>query len=324
MSFSLECKEELCRIQMEKSCCRQSELSALYATLGSLHLIGRGQVTVQFIVESPTVAKRIFTLLQHEMHLTAQLHYVAYARFGGVRKCVLTLGPHQAPVMLTRFSIMEQTSTGEFSLLSSFPKIPMQRSCCLRSYLRGIFLGCGSISRPGHGYRLELTPKDETVRLSIAKYLQKFSLPIRQGTRKTKSLYFWTQAEQIITFLTIIGAHRTVMTLENMRIQREVLERVNRAMNCDNANLEKQMNASDRQLQTIISLISDERFHSLPQSLQEIAKMRIQAPDASLLELGQMLHPPIGKSGVNHRMRRLMQYAQNIEIIIPPQNAHLL
>ena len=107
MSFSSDCKEELCRVRCDKSCCRLAELSALYMTLGALSLLGRGQLCVQFTVESPAIARRVFVLLQKEAQIASQLHYVTHARFGGHRKCVLTVGPHHAPALLLRLGMME-------------------------------------------------------------------------------------------------------------------------------------------------------------------------------------------------------------------------
>ncbi len=312
MSFSSDCKEELCRLSLEKSCCRLSELSALYMTLGSLSLLGRGQVNVQFSVESPAIARRVFLLLQRELHLTAQLHYVTHPRFGGVRSCKLTLGPRQSPTLLTRFSMMDLDRHGQAVLRSTTPKVSMQRLCCNRAFLRGVMLGCGTVTKPKRGYRLELAAAEEGLRPVLAKALQRFGLSLKQSQRKGHTVLYQTQGEQVITFLTVIGAHRAVMALEDLRIQREVLGDVNRAMNCDAANLQKLMNASDQQIEQIVRLISHQRFGSLSPALQEIAKMRVQAPDASLAELGQMLDPPLGKSGVNHRMRRLMDIAREL------------
>ena len=312
MSFSSDCKEELCRLPLEKSCCRLSELSALYMTLGSLSLLGRGQVKAQFAVESPAIARRIFLLLQRELHLTAQIHYVSHPRFGGVRNCILTLNPQQSPVLLTRFSMMDLDHHGHAALRSTTPKVNLQKSCCCRSFLRGAMLGCGTLTKPKRGYRLELVACEEGFRLILAKAMQRFSLSFRQSQRNGQTIYYQTTGEQVITFLTLIGAHQAVITLEELRVQREVLGDINRAMNCDAANLQKQMNASDRQIEQILKLISHDMFSHLPPALQEIAKARVHAPDASLAELGQMLDPPIGKSGVNHRMRRLMEFAENL------------
>jgi DNA-binding protein WhiA len=311
MSFSSDCKEELCRLPLEKSCCRLSELSALYMTLGSLSLLGRGQVKVQFAVESPAIARRIFVLLQRELHLTAQIHYVTHARFGGVRSCILTLSPQQSPVLLTRLSMMDLDHHGQAALRSTTPRVILQKSCCCRSFLRGAMLGCGTLTKPKRGYRLELVAAEEGFRLVLAKA---FHLSLRQSQRKGQTIFYQTTGEQVITFLTLIGAHQAVMTLEDLRVQREVLGDINRAMNCDAANLQKLMNASDRQIEQILRLISHEGFGRLSPALQEIAKARVHAPDASLAELGQMLDPPLGKSGVNHRMRRLMEIAESLPL----------
>lgn len=311
MSFSSDCKEELCRLPLEKACCRLSEVAALYMCLGRLSLLGQGRVNVQFTVESAAIARRIFSLLQKELGLTAQIHYVTHARFGGVRKCVLTLGPNQSPQLLARLSMMEMDAQGQPVLLSTSPRLSLHRGCCMRAFLRGAMLGCGSVSRPDKAYRVELSLQDDALRQALAKCLQRFSLPVRQSQRKDGgTLLYLTQAEQVSTFLTLVGAHQAVITLEELRVQREVLEGVNRALNCDNANLQKQMDASSHQLEQIRQLWQSDRFAALPLSLQEIAEARMQAPDATLQQLGQMLNPPLGKSGVNHRMRRLMDYAR--------------
>ena len=312
MSFSSECKEELCRIPLEKSCCLLSEISAFYMTVGSLHLLGSKQVNVKFTLESVTIAKRVFTLLQRELRLTPQIHYITQARFGGIRKCVLTLDSHQSPALLTRLLMMKLDDSGESVLRNTSPRIPLQRSCCMRSFLRGVMLGSGIVTRPGRGYRLTLLSKDESLQFLIAKCIQRFMLPIKQSSHKGITLFYLTKGEHVITFLTLIGAHKTVMAIENLRIQREVLGDINRAMNCDSSNIQKVIDASEYQIQQISRMISDKNFTILSPSLQEIAEARIRAPDASLEELGQMLSPPIGKSGVNHRMRRLMESANRL------------
>jgi len=310
MSFSSDCKEELCRVVCDKACCRLSELSALYMTLGSLSLLGRGQLCVQFTVESPAIARRIFVLLQKETQILAQLHYVTHARFGGVKKCVLTVGPKQAPALLTRLGMMEIDKDGASTLRSTTPRVRFTRDCCRRAFLRGAFLGCGTISSPEYGYHLEMAVRDEALRLNIAKCLLSLDIPVKQTERHGVVSLYCKQSDQIATILTAAGAHHAVTTLESMRVQRQVLGSVNRAMNCDSANLQKQMNASDEQRAQIAALMALERFTAMPPALQEIARARLQSPDMSLEELGQTLNPPISKSGVNHRMRRLLQFAR--------------
>ncbi|MDD3214202.1 MAG: DNA-binding protein WhiA [Eubacteriales bacterium] len=310
MSFSSDCKEELCRVPCDKSCCRLSELAALYMTLGTLSLLGRGQLCVQFSMESPAIARRVFVLLQKETQIVAQLHYVTHARFGGRRKCVLTVGPHQAPALLGTLGMMETDAEGATALRSTVPRVKLNRDCCRRAFLRGALLGCGTISNPEHGYHLELAAADETLRLNIAKCLQSIGVPIKQTQRGGAVSLYCKQSDHIADILTAAGAHQAVTKLESIRVRRQVLGTVNRAMNCDNANLQKQMDASQRQLELIARLMETERFGAMSPALQQIARARMQAPDMSLEELGQTLDPPIGKSGVNHRIRRLIHFAQ--------------
>ena len=313
MSFSSDCKEELCRQPLGKSCCVFSELSALYMAAGSLNLLGSGQMSVQFTVESAAVAKRVFLLLQ-KLSLTAQVHSVTHPRFGGMKKWVLTMNPSQTPALLTRFSMMDLDHHGEAVLRAMSPKPSLNRQCCMRAFLRGSMLGSGSVTHPNRGYHLEISAPDETFRLSVSKCLQRFALPIRQSRRKGVERLYVTQGEQVANFLALIGAPQAVIKVEDSRVRGEVLGRVNRAMNCDAANLQKLMDASDKQMKEILKLISSDKFQTLPAALQEIALARMQAPDASFSELGQMLSPPVGKSGVNHRMRRLMEYAEETSL----------
>jgi DNA-binding protein WhiA len=279
-------------------------------TLGSVHLLGRGQIKVEFTMESAAITRRVFLLLQKEFSIVAQVHAVTHPRFGGLKRYVLTLNPFQSPVLLTRFSMMDLNFHGEAVLKGTSPKPNLNRTCCMRAFIRGAMLGSGTMSQLESGYHLDLTVKDSTFGFSLAKCLQRFQLPIQKSRRKGDELFFFTQGEQIVTLLTLMGAHQAVMKLEDLRVRREVMGNVNRAMNCDAANLKKLMDASSQQVEQISRLIDSDRFQSLPPSLQEIATARIQAPDASLTELGQMLSPPLGKSGVNHRMRRLMDFAR--------------
>ncbi len=304
----------------DKACCRLSELGALYMTLGTLSLLGQGRLSVQFSVESPAIARRVFTLLQKEAKIVAQLHYVTYARFGGRRKCVLTVGPRQAPAFMTLMGMMEADADGAQALRSTTPRLKLNRDCCRRAFLRGALLGCGTITDPNVAYHLEMTVKDEALRLNIARCLQSLNVPVKITVRRGVQSVYCKQSDQIADILTAAGAHTAVTRLESLRVRRQVLGTVNRAMNCDSANLRKQMNASQQQLTLIAGLMDSEHFSAMPPALQQIARARLQYPDMSLEELGQTFSPPIGKSGVNHRMRRLIRFAREEagEETLPP------
>ena len=308
MSFSSDCKEELCRVPCAKPFCRMAELAALYMSLGSFSLLGQGRISVRFAVESPAIARRIYRFIQQETQITAQLQYVEHARFGGTREYVLTIGPKQAPALLMRFSMM--TSGASPALTNTIPRVRLNRACCRHAFLRGAILGCGTLVNPEHAYHLEFLVKEDTLRRNIVKCLQSLHVPVKQCKRKHAVSLYVKRSEHIATVLTATGAHQAVTTLESMLVKRQVLGNVNRAMNCDYANLQKQMNAGAEQIRLIEGLMASGRFATLPEGLQEIARIRLASPDLSLTELGQRISPPISKSGVNNRMRRLLTIAR--------------
>lgn len=308
MSFSSDCKKELSLVKPEKPCCGLSELCGLYAAMGSLSLLGRGRVNVQFTGESLAVSRRVYTLLVQTLRITPQIHYITNARFGGTRKCVLTLGPVHSPALLTALGMMEKNAEGVTTLRATTPRMHLTRVCCMRAFLRGLFLGGGTMSSPEQGYHLELGYRDEDTRALLAKSLQRVGVPIRESARGEHAFLYLKQCDQIVTLLTAMGATNAVMQIEDLRVKRQVYGNINRAMNCDSANLQKQMTASREQLEAIRRLRETDRFATLPPSLQQIALLRLSAPDATLTQLGAMMDPPLGKSGVNHRMRRLMTY----------------
>lgn len=308
MSFSGDCKKELALVKPEKSCCPLSELAGLYASMGSLSLLGRGRVNVQFSSESLAVCRRAYTLLVQALHLTPQIHYVTHARFGGRRRCVLTMGPIQSPQLLCALGMMEPAEGDSYTFKSAEPRIHLTRQCCMKAFLRGMMLGGGTMSSPEQGYHLEIPCRDGDVQALTAKCMQRLNIPIHWSARREQTYLYLKQCDQIVSLLTALGAHNSVMYIEDLRVKRQVLGTVNRAMNCDSANLQKQMQAAGQQLEAIRILRESDRFSALPPSLQQIALARLEAPDATLTQLGQMLDPPIGKSGVNHRMRRLMEY----------------
>ena len=312
MSFSSDMKKELAIVKPEKDCCGLSELCGLYQSMGSLSLLGRGKVNVQFTNESLAVCRRAYTLLVQTLRLTPQIHYVSNARFGGTRKCVLTLGPIQSPVLMHALGMMDKKPDNTYSFRSTTPRMSLTRQCCMKAYLRGVMLGGGTMSNPEQGYHLELPCRDSDMQAMMAKSMQRVGLPIKLGARRDHTFLYLKQIEQIVDFLTAVGAHHSVMEIEDLRVKRQVMGTVNRAMNCDSANLQKQMAASQSQIDSIRLMRDEGILATLPPSLQEIAHVRLENPDATLTELGALLDPPIGKSGVNHRMRRLLSYAKQL------------
>ncbi len=308
MSFSSDLKQELCSVRPEKPCCALSELSGLYMTMGSLTLLGGGKVNAQISGESLPACRRAYTLMSKSLKLEPKAHFVKSPRFGGTKRCVLSLGAAQSPELLCRLMMAERHEQ-DWSLKATTPKLPITRLCCVKAFLRGVMLGGGTISNPDTAYHLELPCKDGEMRQTLAKCLQRLELPVKFSEREGKPYLYIKRSEHIITLLTAIGAHQAVLRLEELRLRKQLVGKLNREMNCDQYNLSRQTEAGANQLDAIKGLAESGRLDKLPDSLKEIAQKRMEAPDASLAQLGQMLNPPIGKSAVNHRLRRLMEYA---------------
>lgn len=313
MSFSADCKQELCALSPLKPCCALAELGALYRSIGSLSFIGRGRVSVRFQSENLAVCRRAYTLLLKRLRIAPQVHYVDIRRFGGRRRGVLTLGPDEAVTFLKAMGMAEEGADGGWTLRFSSPRAPVTRQCCARAFLRGSLLGGGTLSSPDKGYRLELWYQDDEQRQTLAKCLQRLDVPIRDGARGDRRYLYIARADDVASLLTAVGAHQAVLRVEELRLRKQLVGKLTREMNCDGHNLDKQTDAGLRQVEAIERLRASGRLDALPPALREAALARLARPDASLEELGRSLDPPVGKSGMNHRLRRVARCAAEYE-----------
>ena len=180
----------------------------------------------------------------------------------------------------------------------------------LKSLLRGTFLGAGSISNPESKYHLEIILSTIKNMRSIIEILSSFEITAKTLERKNGYSIYIKDGEEISKFLALIGANNGVLKFEEIRVIKDIKNNINRKVNYETANLNKTVNAAVKQINAIKELKKKGKFKSLPDSLKEIAEIRLENPDASLQELGQMLSEPIGKSGVNHRLNKIIELSQ--------------
>ena len=313
MSFSQNVKDELCRLPLGKSCCMLSELTALYRTSGSLSFRGMGRVQVQFRVENAALARRIFRLLRGRMNITPRLHYVQHARLGGQRTCVLTIGDEDSQRLLLALHVMEKGEDGSIRYRRTSVRLPMTRQCCRKSYLRAAFLGSGTMTTPDKDYHFEVSTTQNIMVKELSRLLEKSDLPVNTYTRKGATVVYLKSAQHISDALALMGASNSVFALEDVRIRKQARGAANRAINCDGHNLDRTISAAEEQVQGIRRYVIEKGLRSLPPALQEIAQKRLDNVDMSLVELGQLFEPPLSKSAVNHRMRRLMEIIRQLE-----------
>lgn len=181
-----------------------------------------------------------------------------------------------------------------------------------RALVRGVFLGGGSLNNPNNKYHLEILFKSKVNAEYISRVLKEFHIQTKILIRKKSFSIYIKEAEEISKFLALIGANKSVLNFEEIRVERDTRNNINRLVNCETANLNKTINASVTQINAIKYLKQCKKFEELQDSLKEIAEVRLKNPDASLVELGQMLKNPIGKSGVNHRLKKICEIAEEL------------
>ncbi len=304
MSFSSEVKDELIRLKPEKNCCMLSEISALTQTCASLRFRGGGRILVTYSTENATLAKRIFLLLKLRLNIACSLAYSQVARFGGRRVYTLTLSEADSRKLLLQIRMLRKS--GELEHLRGVPRNTFNKKCCRSAYLRGAFEGNGSMLEPDKGYRLTFLSSNED-RAGIVDFVLKksgigYHLREKRGNWQTQIV----RGDDVAAVLAMMGAYQSMMRLENIRIQRETRNQVNRASNCDVGNSIRQFRFSSEQTELFNGwLEKDPEGKALTKKQWETLKIRVDHPEASLEELGTLFDPPLTKSGVYHRLTAL-------------------
>lgn len=308
MSFSDEVKQELVALRPEKSCCMLSELNALTQCCASMTVRGRGQVSIAYTTENVSVAKRIFILLKKRLEINASPRFAKITRFGGRRICVIQLSVSDTRKLMYALHMLHESDGSD--VYRGIPRRALTRKCCQQAFLRGAFLGVGSVSLPEKDHHLEFACSSEKRAASVQQLLIKNELTCGISDRRNASVVYLKRGNDISHLLHLMGASRAMMHYENILAQRSLRESVMRATNCDHNNMMRQISAAQRQTDSIRLLQEYGILNTLPQQLQELALLRLQNPELTLEQIGERLSPPLGKSGVNHRFRKLMQLAE--------------
>lgn len=191
----------------------------------------------------------------------------------------------------------------------SIDRILISKNCCKQAYIRGAFIASGSVTNPEKGYHLEIVCDTEEKAELLIDIIKDFDVDAKLTERKHSYVVYIKDGSMIVDLLNVMGAHMSLMDMENVRILKDVRNRVNRKVNCETANLNKTVNAAVKQIEDIRYIESEKGLKYLPDNLRQIAEVRLEEPELSLVDLGKMLDPPLGKSGVNHRLRKISEIA---------------
>lgn len=288
MSFSAEVKEELEKAVPNSRHCRLAEIAAITHYACSISETAEGKRKIVLNTENETVARKYFTLWKKTFIINTDTEKAL-----------------QAIKVLNEKEQVRLLQDGVNPML-------IKNSCCKRAYLRGAFLCTGSMSNPQKSYHLEFVCEWEAQALQIQEVLHSFELDAKIVRRKKYYVVYIKEGTGIVDLLNVMGAHISLMKLESLRVEKDMRNSINRQVNCEAANITKTVNAASKQIEDILLLKKHYGFSNLPKNLREMAQVRLEYPESSLQELGGYLNPPVGKSGVNHRLRKLSEMADEI------------
>lgn len=295
MSFSSDVKEELINILPGEMHCRKAELAAL------IMYYGRGlegdDPRVYIPLDNQAALRKCFTILDKTFNI----------RTDDTAECVIN---RKVYVVLTKENAEIDKVVKFLNIID--PMSLIKKDCCKKAFLRGAFLAGGFVNDPQKGYHFELLSDKKEFTKILTYLLSLFNIIPKCAVRKKYDVLYVKESETVADLLSIMGAHKSMMELANTRIVKDVRNKVNRRNNCDMANISKAVNAASKQIEDILLIEESVGIETLPESLKEMARKRLENPESSLTELGALFDPPVGKSGVNHRLRKISEFAEDI------------
>lgn len=313
MSFSTQVKNELSRIIHQLRYVKIAELSAIIRTGGSIQLMGFNKLSLKIVTENPAIARKVFSLIKSCYNIEVEIQVKKNNNLKKNNSYTLTVTFEQgANDILTEMGIIEKDGNN-LHMRSDIPKDIIKDEKSKRAYVRGAFLGGGSISDPEKTYHVEFVTMDEDLSTYIKDILNDYNFNAKVILRKNVFVVYIKESSNISDLLNIMGAHNALLHLEDIKIIKQMRNDVNRLVNCETANLSKTVNASMRQIEAIKYIMDVKGINFLPDTLKEIALLRIEQEDLSLKELGELLSQPLGKSGVNHRLKKIEEIAKKLK-----------
>lgn len=310
MSFSRDVKEELGRqVSPARHCCI-AEFAAIFSVAGRIGRRG-GRYYLEIHTENLTVAEKSYILLKKAFHAKVEVMLRNHNLQGKVLNYYLVIR-EQEMILAVLQAIKLMDGEGNIRDGVSGNQLLVQNTCCKRAFLRGSFLVAGSVTNPEKAYHLEIAVLSQALARELQRMVLSFQIDAKIVERKKYYVVYIKEGSQIVDFLNIVEAHVALMRFENVRIVKEVRNSVNRQVNCETANISKTVTAAAKQIEDIRYIECNMGFSQLSRGLRDVAELRLEYPDSSLAELGQMLNPPIGKSGVNHRLRKLGEIANQL------------
>lgn len=309
MSFSGRVKEELGKHVSQARHCQLAELAALFLLCGKVKRGSGGKISLEIHTENLTVAQKSYMLLRMAFDTSIEIRIRNHSLKSYTPAYYLVIRNQAAAMQILKAVKLLDESENRWGDFTGIPYRLVQNTCCKRAYLRGVFMAAGSVTNPKKGYHLEIAVSSARLCRQLQEIVVSFGIEAKIVERKKYYVLYVKEGSLIVDFLNVMEAHLALMEFENIRILKDVRNSVNRQVNCETANINKTVTAAARQIEDIRYIERRKGFRQLNDGLREIAELRLDYPDSSLTELGQMLSKPLGKSGVNHRLRKLSDIA---------------
>lgn len=312
MSFSGNTKEELSHLQSKARHCQIAELAGIMCNLGKLYRLN-DTIGVKIETENVLLARRSYELIKRVFRFSprVQIRRNSFLNRNRIYSVVIEKADEAETVLMALKIPFKETDFGKKTEWV-VNEMLLQKSCCKRAYIRGVFFSAGSITDPEKGYHFECVFNDQAKANQYISQMAFFGIEGKSIERKGHFVVYIKEGAQIVDVLNVMEAHNALMELENVRILKEVRNSVNRKVNCETANINKTVSAAVKQIEDIVYIRDHVGLESLSPALFQVAERRLAYPEAPLKELGEMLNPPVGKSGVNHRLRKLSQIAEEL------------
>lgn len=309
MSFSGKVKDELSKQCPVARHCQIAEVAAIISLCGRIGISQNDTYSVRIHTENIAVARKYFTLLKKAYNIDTE---ISIRQSSKLRNYTITIKHHKDAMKVLQASKLIDEYGEICENLSVLSNILIQKECCKRAFIRGAFLASGSISAPEKFYHFEIVCTTEDKAVQLKNIIQYFNIDAKIVERKKHFVVYIKEGAGIVDILNVMEAHVALMDLENVRILKEMRNSVNRKVNCETANLKKTVSAAVKQIEDIKFIRDKVGLSVLSDNLEEMARLRLDNPDASLKELGEMLTPAVGKSGVNHRLRKICEIADDL------------
>ena len=279
---------------------------------GTIAVNSFDQYSIKIHSENFLVARKVFTLIEKTFNIKVDVSIRRNIKRQNATYSVV-VRQHEDAVRILQAVKMIGGNADYISDIRPFSPLVLQQTCCRRAFLRGAFQASGSMSDPSKSYHFEIVCDSQAAAGQIQEIMDGFGLDAKIVQRKKAYVVYLKEGSRIVDVLNVMEAHVALMELENVRILKEMRNTVNRKVNCETANINKTVSAAVKQVEDITYLRDTVGFEHLPDNLAEAALARLEHPDATLKELGETLDPPVGKSGINHRLRRLSEMAEKVK-----------